>query len=259
MKLLLAVALGLHAASAHAKPAEKCTRLVYDKDGDAIAVPCGAKDAGKAPKRAAAKGRTTGSKTLEVLKEEPAAKKETADSASPDVGTASPEQVQLTDIVLKTPTGELDPALAGAFLKLDTDTLPKKLRSKARGKQFELNALIKVAQGKKMGSIRPIGADQCTPPKPKPEDIPMMTGFLGFVEVTEWGVAAAGSQTECTELDMQCQFSLHIVDMGPKAKPPRRYFFQEKDPMKTIVEMKEKNIDAKQTQFFGTGFLKCQH
>lgn len=175
-----------------------------------------------------------------------------------DAGTASAEQVQLTQVVLRTPTAELDPTLAGAFLKLDPETLPRKWRSKARGKQLELNALIRVAEGKKKGVIRVIGSEECKPPRPAPADIPMMM-MLGFIEAEEWAVGAAGVQTDCTELDMQCQFSLHIVEMGKKAKPPRRYFFQEKDFMLFIVRMKEKSLEAKQTGFFGTGFLKCQH
>lgn len=175
----------------------------------------------------------------------------------PEAGTADADTVQLADIVIKTPTAELDPTLAGAFLKVDTATLPARQRKMARGKQIELRALISVAEGKKRGAIRMIGPTGCTPTKVTPADIPLLVR-LGFVETEDWAVAEAGAQTECTEQDMQCQFSLHIVDMPKGSKPPRRYFFQERDPMLAIVQMKERGSTAKQTQFFGVGFLKCQ-
>ncbi len=200
------------------------------------------------------------SATLDAAEKEKALLEKRAEDASglPEAGTADEDTVKLADIVIKSPTAELDPVLAAAFLKVDVATLPKRLRDKARGKQFELRALIKVAEGKKSGSIRQVGPAGCDPPKVTPNDIPLLIR-LGFIEAQEWAVGEAAAQTECTELDMQCQFSLHIVDMPKGAKPPRRYFFQERDPMLAIVQMKEKSIDARQTGFFGVGFLKCQH
>jgi hypothetical protein len=177
-----------------------------------------------------------------------------------DPGTADADTVKLADIAIKTSTAELDPTLAGAFLKVDVSTLPSRQRKMARGKQIELRALINVAEGKKKGGIRMIGPEECVPPKMTPEDLPMLLNpSLGFVEAQEWAIGEAGTQTECSELDMQCQFSLHIVNMPKGSKPPRRFFFQERDPMLAIVQMKERNIDGKQTHFFGAGFLKCQH
>lgn len=166
--------------------------------------------------------------------------------------------IKLVEHVLKTPTSDLDPTLARAFLKLDVGALPARLRTKARVKRLELNSLIAVSSGRKKGSIRFIGAEGCVPPKPTPADIPFMVSAGGFVEVQEWALAEASAQTECSEQDLQCEFTLHIVDMPKGRKPPRRYFFQERDPMLAIVQMKEKNIEGKQTHFFGAGFLKCQ-
>ncbi|MDX6770114.1 MAG: hypothetical protein SF051_11330 [Elusimicrobiota bacterium] len=186
--------------------------------------------------------------------------KPAAEKASADAGTADADTVKLADIAVKTPTVDLDPVLAGAFLKVDTQTLPARQRVLARGKQMELRALIKVAEGKKKGGIRMTGPDGCKPPKLTQDDLKwLLNPLLGFVEAQEWAIGEAGTQTECTELDMQCEFSLHIVDMPKGSKPPRRFFFQERDAMLVIVQMKERSINAKQTQFFGTGFLKCQH
>lgn len=183
-----------------------------------------------------------------------------APKAAVDNGTADADTVKLADIAIKSSTAELDPVLAGAFLKVDTATLPARQRAAARGKQMELRALIKVAEGKKKGGIRQIQPDECTPPKLTKDDLKwLLNPMLGFVEAQEWAIGEAGTQTECTEQDMQCQFSLHIVDLPKGSKPPRRFFFQERDPMLVIVQMKEKNMSAKQTQFFGAGFLKCQH
>lgn len=183
-----------------------------------------------------------------------------APKAAVDNGTADADTIKLADIAIKSSTAELDPVLAGAFLKVDTATLPARQRAAARGKQMELRALIKVAEGKKKGGIRQIQPDECTPPKLTKDDLKwLLNPMLGFVEAQEWAIGDAGTQTECTEQDMQCQFSLHIVDLPKGSKPPRRFFFQERDPMLVIVQMKEKNMSAKQTQFFGAGFLKCQH
>lgn len=183
-----------------------------------------------------------------------------AKSAPEDPGTADADTVKLAGIVIKTPTDQLDPTLAGAFLKVDTQTLPPRQRVAARGKQMELRALIKVAEGKKKGGIRMVGPEECQAPKLTQDDLKwLLNPMLGFVEAEEWAVGEAGTQTECSELDMQCQFSLHIVHMPKGSKPPRRFFFQERDPMLAIVQMKERNIDGKQTHFFGAGFLKCQH
>ena len=183
-----------------------------------------------------------------------------APKAAVDNGTAEVDTIKLADIAIKTPTAELDPTLAGAFLKVDTSTLPARQRAAARGKQMELRALIKVAEGKKKGGIRQVGPDECAPPKLTKDDLKwLLNPMLGFVEAQEWAIGEAGTQTECTEQDMQCQFSLHVVNLPKGSKPPRRFFFQERDPMLVIVQMKEKNMSAKQTQFFGAGFLKCQH
>ena len=183
-----------------------------------------------------------------------------APKAAVDNGTADADTIKLADIAIKSSTAELDPVLAGAFLKVDTQTLPARQRVAARGKQMELRALIKVAEGKKKGGIRQIQPDECTPPKLTKDDLKwLLNPITGFVEAEEWAIGEAGTQTECTEQDMQCQFSLHIVNLPKGSKPPRRFFFQERDPMLVIVQMKEKNMSAKQTQFFGAGFLKCQH
>lgn len=199
------------------------------------------------------------SKSLDALKDEPAARKERAESASKDAGTADETTVKLAQVVINTPTAELDPTLAGAFLKVDAQTLPVRLRSKARGKQLELRSLIQIAEGKKKGGIRVVGPDPCVLEKFKPSDIPILLQ-VGFVEVGENGVDGAMRQTLCTELDLQCQFTMKIVDMPKGARPPRRYFFQEKDPMKAIAELHDRGGKAPgQTNFFGAGFLTCQH
>lgn len=200
------------------------------------------------------------SKTMEALAEEPAAKRDAEENASKDAGTADETQVKLAQVVIRTPTAELDPTLAGAFLKLDVETLPKKLRAKARGKQLELRSLIQLAEGKKKGAIRMVGAETCTPEKFKPSDIGILLQ-VGFVEAQDYGVDGASKQTNCSEIDMQCQFTLKVIDMGPKAVPRRRYFFQEKDPMLAIVQIHEKHAGKAggQTNFFGAGYLACQH
>lgn len=183
------------------------------------------------------------------------AKKE--QSAAKNQVSADETTLKLARVVLDTPTAELDPTLAGAFLKVDAETLPIRLRTKARGKQLELRSLIAIAEGKKKGGIRVVGPEGCTPEEFKAADIPMLLA-VGFVEAYETGIDGAQQQTQCTELDMQCQFTLKIVDT-PGSKRPRRYFFQERDPMLAIVQLKEQGAKAGQTNFFGSTFLTCQH
>jgi hypothetical protein len=176
-----------------------------------------------------------------------------------DLGTADETQVKLAQVVIKTPTAELDPTLASAFLKLDVETLPAALRVKARGKQVELRSLISIAEGKKKGAIRMIGTETCEEEKFTAADIGMLLQ-VGFVEAQEHGVDGASKQTNCSEQDMKCQFTLKVIVMPPGSKPRRRYFFQEKDPMLAIVQLHEKAASGVggQTNFFGAGYLACQ-
>jgi hypothetical protein len=191
-------------------------------------------------------------------KKKPAAKSKTLEVLE-DGGTADETQVKLAEVVIKTPTAELDPTLAGAFLKLDAAILPKRLRAKARGKQIELRSLVSIAEGKKKGAIRMIGAETCEEEKFSAADISMLLQ-VGFVEAQEHGVEGAERQTNCSEQDMKCQFTLKVIVMPPGSKPRRRYFFQEKDPMLAIVQLHEKAAGGAggQTNFFGAGYLACQ-
>ncbi len=179
-----------------------------------------------------------------------------AGAADPPAAKADATTVQLADVVIKTPTAELDPTLAGAFLKVDIASLPARQRRGARGKQLELKALIKVAEGKKKGSIRMTGDQGCELPIVTAEDIPMLRK-MGFVEVRESSIASAETATQCSRIQMQCEFSLHIVEMPKGSKPPRRFFFQEKDPMLVFVGTADAPQSAGQTNFFGTA-LTCQ-
>lgn len=191
-------------------------------------------------------------------KKKPAARSKTLEVLE-DGGTADETQVKLAEVVIKTPTAELDPTLASAFLKQDAATLPKRLRAKARGKQIELRSLIAISEGKRKGAIRVIGTETCEEEKFTAADIGMLLQ-VGFVEAQEHGVDGASKQTNCSEQDMKCQFTLKVIIMPPGAKPRRRYFFQEKDPMLAIVQLHEKAASGVggQTNFFGAGYLACQ-
>lgn len=191
-------------------------------------------------------------------KKKPAARSKTLEVLE-DGGSADETQVKLAEVVIRSPTAELDPTLAGAFIKLDTQTLPKRLRAKARGKQIELRSLIAISEGKRKGAIRVIGTETCEEEKFTAADIGMLLQ-VGFVEAQEHGVDGASKQTNCSEQDMKCQFTLKVIVMPPGAKPRRRYFFQEKDPMLAIVQLHEKAAGGAggQTNFFGAGYLACQ-
>ncbi|PIR16685.1 MAG: hypothetical protein COV48_09520, partial [Elusimicrobia bacterium CG11_big_fil_rev_8_21_14_0_20_64_6] len=67
-----------------------------------------------------------------------------ADSSGPDEKT----RIKIVEYMLKTPMNEADPTLVSGFMKLDPESLPKKLRDKARGKQMEIDAIVKIHKGK---------------------------------------------------------------------------------------------------------------
>ncbi|MBI3564015.1 MAG: hypothetical protein HY079_02325 [Elusimicrobia bacterium] len=183
--------------------------------------------------------RAADSKTAEVLAAEKAAAEKTT--------------VQLVEYFLKVPTSEADPKLVNPFLAVDTQTLPKKLRKKALGKQIEIRNLIKLHETKKAGSIL-MPLEGCSE---KDFVLPLnQASFylgLGYEEVNEDELEYVKNKTKCTEVDLGCRFTMKLFFTKSK---PRRMMFIPEDPIMAIVA--ESRGKGGSTKFFGLG-LTCMH
>lgn len=164
-------------------------------------------------------------------------------------------KLQVVEYMLKTPLADAKPAVIDPFLKIDPSTLPKKLQQKARAKQVEVAALLKIHDTKKKGSIvTPVegcsAADYVKPTK----DLPIyMTA--GYEEITEDEEKGLEQNTMCTEVDLGCRFTMIIVhDKGSKAD--RRLFLMSTDPMMAkVAAIRSKTGGG---NYFGTG-ITCMH
>jgi hypothetical protein len=175
--------------------------------------------------------------------------KKTADS-----GTADATAVQLADYFVKTDVADANPKLVEPFLAIDAATLPKRVRAKAEAKQVEIRTLLKLHDTKKKGNwIQPDDSCKITDIIKPLKDIPVyrMAGFTDLKEDEEQYVM---HRTNCTELNLGCQFSLIIFHDKGK---PRQLMLLVKDPLWGLVA-ETHGKSGGQTNFFGTG-LSCMH
>ncbi|OGS40242.1 MAG: hypothetical protein A2506_04850 [Elusimicrobia bacterium RIFOXYD12_FULL_66_9] len=175
--------------------------------------------------------------------------------AVPDDATAK----QIVDYALRTPTAEMDPTLANAFLDLDLEKLPKKKKEKAQAKKLELQTLLKISAGKKKGGIRWPTPDGCKPKIYGPGDVGALA-IAGFEEIKEDEESFLEERTKCSELELCCEFSLTIALIPQKKGPPLKlYFLHANDPINVLLaEYRNKNAGG-QTKFFGGGVFSCNH
>ncbi|MEK7382676.1 MAG: hypothetical protein AAB262_05250 [Elusimicrobiota bacterium] len=176
-------------------------------------------------------------------------------AAAPDDATAR----QIVDYALRTPTSDMDPKLANAFLDLDLKNLPKKKQEKALAKQLELQTLLKIIQGKKKGGIRWPTTEDCKSKIYGPGDVGALR-LAGFVEIQEDEESFLEERTKCSEMELCCEFSLSIV-LTPQKKglPTKRFFLHANDPINSLLaEYRNKGVGG-QTKFFGGGVFSCNH
>jgi hypothetical protein len=175
--------------------------------------------------------------------------------AVPDEATAQ----QIVDYALRTPTSDMDPKLANAFLDLDLKNLPKKKKEKALAKQFELQTLLKIGKGKKTGGMRWPTQDGCHPTPSGPGDLGRLM-VVGFKEILEEEEQFLEQKTKCTELELQCEFTLTILLTPRKTGPPKKQFFlHENDPISALLAEYRNGKAGGQTKFFGGGVFSCNH
>lgn len=156
-----------------------------------------------------------------------------ADSPGPDEAT----RIKVVEYMLKTPMNEANPDLVAGFMAIDTTTLPKKLQDKARGKQMEISAIVKIHKGKKKGPFRFPTA--CQPKRYGPEGVRIMGMIMGNEEIAFEEEEYIELKTGCTEDQLMCEFSLNVVVIPrPGTSPLRRFYLMSADPIMALVAEK---------------------
>lgn len=181
--------------------------------------------------------------------------------ACPAVAADGPDEdtkIKMVEYMLKTPMNEADPTLVSGFMKIDPETLPKKLRDKARGKQMEIDAVVKIHKGKKKGPFRFPAACQIKRYE-GPEGIRIMNYIIGNEEIASEEEEYIELKANCTEEQLLCEFSLNIVLMKRPGKPPlKRYFLMGQDPLMALVAEKRGGGGSAGNQYFQELKPSCQ-
>lgn len=167
-------------------------------------------------------------------------------------------RVKTAQYMLKTPLDEANQTVVQAFMKLDTKTLPPKLRDKARAKQLEIDAVVKIHKGKKKGPFRFPAACEIKRYE-GPEGIRVMGYIIGNTEITEEEEQYLELKGNCTEEQLICEFSLNVVLIKRKDKPTlRRYFMMEMDPLMAWVAEKRGGGASAGNNYFQALKPSCQ-
>jgi len=177
-----------------------------------------------------------------------------------DAGPDEATRIKIAEYVLKTPMNEADPTLVSGFMKLDPASLPKKLRDKVRGKQMEIDAVVKIHNGKKKGPFRFPAACELKY-YDGPEGIRTMNYIIGNVEIAGEEEEYLELKGNCTEEQLMCEFSLNVVRMKPKEKgklPYKRYFLMEQDPLMAWVAEKRGGGASAGNRYFQELKPSCQ-
>lgn len=157
-----------------------------------------------------------------------------AEPSGPDEKT----RVKMAEYMLKTPLNEADPGLVSGFMKLDMEALPVKLRERARAKQMEIDAVVKIHAGKKKGPFRFPAACEVKRYEGA-QGLRVMRMILGNAEIEADEEAYVETKANCTESQLICEFSLNVVTIQRKGKPPlKHYFVMETDPLMALVAEK---------------------
>jgi len=173
-----------------------------------------------------------------------------------DASSFDADTLEMVKVFLKMPTAEFPPEHIPRFLAVDPAALPKKLRQPFLAKRLELNTLRRLAEGKKRGGVR-MPAEDCAIPK---YDQGLLVKYLliaGFKEISDDEEKFAEKQTQCTERDLMCEFSLLTVLVPEGKEKRRRFFLHFRDPIFALVSQYREQGKAKQTNFFGAGAPVC--
>lgn len=165
--------------------------------------------------------------------------------------------VELVEYFLKAPTDKANPRLVSPFLDVDPRTLPKGLRDKARAKQLQIRALLKLHDTRKKGltGLRPV--ESC---KESDYTYPLgeyaMHTIFPVEKITEDELEYLVGRTKCDEHQLGCQFSLRIF-VDPLKKKPRKLILQPSDPLAALLASYRGRGSAG-TNFFGASGPSCR-
>lgn len=150
-----------------------------------------------------------------------------AGSPGPDGKT----RIKIVEYTLKTPLNEADPTLVSGFMKIDPETLPKNIRDKARAKQIEIDAIVKIHNGAKKGPFRFPTA--CQPKRYRgSQGIRIMSMIISNTEIEADEEEYLEKRSECSEDQLICEFSLNVVLIPRPGKAPlKRYYLLAGDPL----------------------------
>lgn len=177
--------------------------------------------------------------------------------AAPAFAEDEADRIKLVQYMLKTPTADADPNLVAPFMQLDVETLPKKYREKARAKQVEIQLLMKVSKGKKKGPFR--YPEACQAKRYGPEGVQIMNMIIGNVEIEVDEVDYVKLKTNCSEEQLICEFSLNVVVIPRKDKPPLvKYYLMESDPLMALVAEKRGGGASAGNNYFQELKPSCQ-
>lgn len=179
-------------------------------------------------------------------------------AAAADSGPDEATRIKMVEYMLKTPMNEADPTLVSGFMQIDAGTLPKKLRDKARAKQMEVDAIVKIHKGKKQGPFR-FPAPGCVPKRYGPEGVRIMAMIQGNAEIAWEEEDYVEKKTNCTEDQLLCEFSLNVVVIPRKGQPPlKRFYLMEQDPLMALVAEKRGGGGSAGNRYFQELKPTCQ-
>ncbi|MDE2489803.1 MAG: hypothetical protein KGM24_03085 [Elusimicrobia bacterium] len=178
-------------------------------------------------------------------------------AAKERASAADKRSVELAEYFLKVPTAQADPRFVEPFLKLDPDSLPRRLRARTRAKQIDIRALIRIHETRKKGLfLMPASCDLATFVHPFSEEKSFaMAGYGPLAEDEEQYLM---NRTKCTELDMGCEFTLEIFFDKNDKKKKRHLRMHWKDPLRALLIQYHAGAKTNQTNFFGAS-LTCEH
>ena len=178
-------------------------------------------------------------------------------AAATEAPSLDEDALAMVKAFLKMPTAQLPAAHIPKFLAVDPAALPEKLRQPFWAKRLELYTLKQLADGKKKGGVR-MPEEDCSIPKDTRSTSAGPLRRAGYEEISGLEEDYVMEQTECTEHDLMCEFTLQILapSRGMKEGHGRRLFLHQNDPLFAMVALYRQHGRAS-TRFFGIGGVNC--
>ena len=167
-------------------------------------------------------------------------------------------RLKLVEYILKTRTDSVDPSLVAPFMRIDTATLPKKMRNKALAKQIEIESFVKIRKGEKQGPFR-YPSQACVPKRYGPEGVAIMAMIPGNMEIETNEEDYLEKRSQCSENQLICEFTLNVVVIPRPGKPAlKRYYLYGNDPLMAWVAEYRGRGAIMPTNYFQTLKPTCQ-